>query len=491
MYGVKLFKEKNYFPLKSASQYMAKAKEQQQGEVKIKNSGFSKETVKGASNPIVLTPFLNVWASHVNEMSMYHSFVLPLEDFYRVYSYKTPTSDIGATESVEMYIQNAYGKGATRYIDQMLRDLNGGARADSTTGVINKGMNVYKKGAVFANASVTIQQPSAIARATALVDLKYFIGPKADHKRHAELWDEVKQYAPVAAIKEMGYFDTNMGKSTEDYLLGKEYTGIKEKAEALFKDSGYRDEAFSKLPSLADEVTWCAIWEACKRETQAKNPGMKVNSEEFLKKVGDRFTEVIVKTQVYDSVLSRSANMRSKDTGMKMATAFMAEPTTSINMVADAILKAKRGDKKSCRRAIGSVVAAQILNAFLVSWVYAARDDDDDESYAEKYIGSFSAEVLDGMNPLTYIPFIKDIVSIVQGYDVERSDISAISDLWTACERLKSEDLSPWRKVEGFVGGICQIFGLPFKNIMRDVRAAYQAFDTLANGEKTTTRGIQ
>lgn len=218
---------------------------------------------------------------------------------------------------------------------------------------------------------------------------------------------------------------------------------------------------------------------------------MKANSEEFLKKVGDRFAEVIVKTQVYDSVLSRSANMRSKDTGMKMATAFMAEPTTSINMVADAILKAKRGDKKSCRRVIGSVVAAQILNAFLVSWVYAARDDDDDESYAEKYIGSFSAEVLDGMNPLTYIPFLKDIVSIVQGYDVERSDISAISDLWTAWKRLKSEDLSPWRKAEEFVGGICQIFGLPVKNIMRDVRAAYQVFDTLVNGEKTTARGIQ
>ena len=101
---------------------MAKAKEQQKGEVKIKNSGFSKETVQKASNPIVLTPFMNVWADHVNEMSMYHAFVLPMEDFYRVYNYKTPTSDTMATESVEMFIQNAYGKGATKYIDQLLKD---------------------------------------------------------------------------------------------------------------------------------------------------------------------------------------------------------------------------------------------------------------------------------------------------------------------------------------------------------------------------------
>lgn len=477
LYGIRLFKEKFYFPLKSASQFMAKAKEQQQGEVKIKNSGFSKETVKNASNPIVLTPFMNVWANHVNEMSMYHAFVLPMEDFYRVYNYRTPTDENLATKSVEMFIQNAYGKGATKYIDQLLKDLNGGARTDSTTGIINKGMGLFKKGAVFASASVVIQQPSAIARAAALVDLKHFIGPKVDHKRHKALWEEVKQYAPVAIIKEMGYFDTNMGKSTQDFMLGKEYSGVSEKMKALVTDSNYRDEVLSKAPALADEMAWCAIWEAVKRETKAKNPGMDTKSEAFLKKAGDRFTEVIVKTQVYDSVLSRSANMRSKDTGMKMATAFMAEPTTSINMIGDALMKGKRGDKRSCRKAIGSVLASVILNSFLVAWVYAARDDDEDETFREKYLSSFVSSIKDGVNPATYIPFIKDVVSIVQGYDVERSDMAVISDLWNAWKQLKNDDVSAWRKVEGFVGSICQIFGFPLKNIMRDARSAFQAFD--------------
>ena len=490
MYGVKLFKEKFYFPLKSAQQFMAKAKEQQQGEAKIKNSGFSKETVQKASNPIVLTPFMNVWADHVNEMSMYHAFVLPMEDFYRVYNYKTPTSDTMATESVEMFIQNAYGKGATKYIDQLLKDLNGGARSDTTTGVINKMIGLFKKGAVFASLSVVIQQPSAIARAAALVDTKYFIGPKVDHKRHKALWDEVKQYAPVAIIKEMGYFDTHMGKSTQDFIIGKEYSGFKDKMSALVKDSDYRDEVLSKAPALADEIAWCGIWEAVKRELKAKNPGMDVKSEAFLKMAGDRFTEVIVKTQVYDSVLSRSGMMRSKDTGMKMATSFMAEPTTSINMVADALLQGKRGNRKYARAAIGAVIASQILNSILVSFVYAGRDDDEEESYWEKYIGTLSGEVLDSLNPLTYIPFIKDIVSIVQGYDVERSDMSVISDLWKAWENLGKDNVSAYRKVEGFAGSIAQIFGLPVKNIMRDARGIYQTVMSFVDGEHTTAAGI-
>ena len=491
MYGVKLFKEKFYFPLKSAQQFMAKAKEQQKGEVKIKNAGFSKETVQKASNPIVLTPFMNVWADHVNEMSMYHAFVLPMEDFYRVYNYKTPTSETMATESVEMFIQNAYGKGATQYIDQLLKDLNGGARTDSTTGIINKMMGLFKKGAVFASMSVVVQQPSAIARAAALLDTKYFIGPKVDHKRHKALWDEVKQYAPVAVIKEMGYFDTNMGKSTQDFILSKEYSGFTQKMNALFTDSDFRDEALSKAPALADEIAWCGIWEAVKRETKAKNKEMDTKSEAFLKLAGERFTEVIVKTQVYDSVLSRSGLMRSKDTGMKMATAFMAEPTTSINMIADALLQGKRGNRKYARAAIGAVIASQILNSILVSFVYAGRDDDEDETYWEKYIGTLSGEVLDSLNPAGYIPFIKDIMSIVQGYDVERSDMAVISDLWKAWENLGKSNVSTYRKVEGFAGSIAQIFGLPVKNIMRDVRGIYQTIDSFVNGQQTTKAGTK
>ena len=31
-------------------------------------------------------------------------------------------------------------------------------------------------------------------------------------------WEECKKYAPVAGIKEMGYFDTGMGQSSVDWI---------------------------------------------------------------------------------------------------------------------------------------------------------------------------------------------------------------------------------------------------------------------------------
>ena len=472
MYDIKLFKEKHYFPLKS-SKYFREFDPEKSGTPRIKNSGFSKKTTPGAGNPIILSNFMDVWANHVNDMSMYHAFVLPLEDFMRVYNY---SSTAGGYDSVQQYIKNAYGAQANTYIETLMNDLNGGARSDPATDLIGKGMSLFKKAAVFASASVVIQQPSAIARALAYIDAKYFVD-KPEATKHSETWAEVKKYAPVAIIKEMGYFDTNMGRSTVDWI----------KEEKTWRDKV--DDIASKAPALADELAWCAIWKAVKREV-ADSTNLKVGSEEFLEMAGKRFTEVVTKTQVYDSVLSRSALMRSKDSGAKMITAFMAEPTTSLNMVVDAIIEGKRGNKKFAWKAVGAVASSIILNSILVSLVTAARDDDEDETYIEKYLESLTAELLDGFNPLTYIPIFKDIWSIAQGYDVERSDMSIWSDFIQSVDNLFSDNKSGFEKTEGVVGAVASFFGLPLKNLMRDARAMYNLASTLLSGTPTTWAGV-
>ena len=482
MYDIKLYNEKNYFPLKT-SKHFREFNAEQSAMPNLKNSGFSKKTVPQAGNPIVLSNFMDVWSSHVNDMSMYHAFVLPLEDFMRVYNY---SSTVGGYDSVQQYIKNAYGSQANTYIETLLKDLNGGARVDNSADLVNKGIALFKKASVFASASVVIQQPSAMARAMAYINPKYFAtNPHIiDHKAE---WAELKKYAPIAIIKEMGYFDTNVGKKTTDWITEREYEGIAQKSKAVFTDSGYRDEILSKAPAMADELSWAYIWEAVKKETKATT---KLEGEELLKQAGKRFTEVIANTQVYDSVLSRSAMMRSKDTGMKMATAFMAEPTTVVNMMVDGIIQSKRGNKKFLKSTIGAVSASIILNSILVSLVYAARDDDEDETYPEKYLESLTAEFIDGFNPITYLPFAKDIWSIAQGYDVERSDMSIWSKLVESIESLFSEKKSGWEKTEEVIGAISSLFGLPFKNILRDARGIYNLASTLTSGTETTSKGI-
>lgn len=494
LYGVKLFKEKNYFPLKSAPQFLERAREQAQGEVKIKNKGFTKETTPKAKNPIVLTSFMDVWAGHVNEMSMYHAFTLALEDFYRVYNYKTPASETLDSESVISFLENAHGNASVSYIDQLLKDLNGGARSDPRENAAKAMMSKFKKASVIASASVVIQQLSAIVRAQALVDAKYFVGKKMSEGKHKETWAEVKKYAPVAIIKEMGYFDVGMGQGSVEWLKG----------EKTWRDKV--DDALSKAPALADEYTWVAIWNAVKRETAHNNPTLKTSSEDFLKLAGERFTEVITKTQVYDSTLARSANMRSKSGLMNMWTAFMAEPTTSINMLQDAL---KKGDKKYIARTMGAVYGSVVLNAALVSLVYAMRDDDEDETFLEKYMSRFVTEVIDGINPLTYIPFVKDIWSALQGYDIERSDMTLITSFIGSLQQLvkvaakdtsnmSEDELTVHKKavteaILGITDTLASLTGLPVKNIRRDINGVINGIKTLvedSNGRKTTAGSL-
>ena len=484
MYGVKLFKEKFYFPLKSAKQFMFEQNEVS-GEVKIKNSGFTNKTVDKANNPVILNNFMDVWAGHVNDMAMYHAFALPLEDFNRIFNYESKKKEGQPPVSVKGTIQNAYTPAAVNYVKQLITDLNGGARSDPRESAGKALVGRFKKAAVFASASVVIQQPSAVGRALALINPKYFdFNPKLI--QHKKLWAEVKKYAPVAIIKEMGYFDTDMGMSTVDYIKGDK--SIMDKA----------DEWLSKAPALADELTWCHIWTAVKRETQAKNPGLSIRSEEFLQKAGARFTEVIVKTQVYDSVLSRSANMRSKNLYMNMITSFMAEPTTSFNMLQSAAWDLKRGYKGKAAQTFGSVMASVVLNALLVSLVYAARDDDEDETLLEKYFSSLATELVEGVNPVTYIPIAKDIWSLLQGYDVERADMTLFSSVTKSLTKLvkavsvdtsdmDEEDLADHRKQVvdaswGLVDAVMSMTGIPVKNVRRDVMAAINTYKTVNNG---------
>jgi hypothetical protein len=181
-YGIRLFKEKNYFPLRVSDQYMAKAREQQTGDRKLKNSGFTKETTPNAKNPVVLSSFLDVWAEHVDEMSLYHSFVLPLDDMSRVLNYHDAFLEENAASSVVEAIRTAYGEGATQYIDQLIRDINGGSRADGMASTINKLMSTAKKTQTMASLSVAIQQPTSILRACAEIDGKYFLGRRVTEK---------------------------------------------------------------------------------------------------------------------------------------------------------------------------------------------------------------------------------------------------------------------------------------------------------------------
>jgi hypothetical protein len=188
---------------------------------------------------------------------------------------------------------------------------------------------------------------------------------------------------------------------------------------------------------------------------------------------------------------------------MNMATSFMAEPTTSINMLHDAFQK---GNKKYIARAIGAVYGSVVLNSALVSIVYAMRDDDEDETFLEKYLSRLTTEIIDGVNPLTYIPFVKDIWSAAQGFDIERADMSLITDVFDSLQQMvkviskdtsdmDDDELAEHKKAitEALMSigdNLSSLVGLPVKNVRRDINGVINLFKTLGRDQKTTAGSL-
>ncbi len=485
LFGIKKYNEKSYFPLKSASNFLY-SKPAVENDARIKHMSMTKRTVPKANNPVIIGNFTETVMNHCNDMALYYSFCLPLEDFNRVYNFKTQPTMFERPTSIKQKIDRAFGAKANGYIKQLLTDINGGVTQQAGAGVVNKMISLAKKNAVFGSLSVAVQQPSAVARAFLYVDPKYFV-QSTFSKRD---WNELKTYAPVAGVKEMGYFDTNIGRQAVDWMTEDKYEGLKEKAFALFKDGDYRDGVLSFLPAYMDQISWGHIWNAVKKETAHNNPDMDKHSEEFLKLAGERFTYVIDRTQVYDSVFARSEWMRSKDTGVKVATAFMSEPLTNYNMLYSAAVKARHGNKKFALKAASAYIVSVAFNSVLKSLVTAGRDDDEDKSYWEKYLSDVVANFID--EPFGMIPYLKDFISLMQGYDSSRMDTQVLADLVKTVQTVSDSDKTPYEKVKSVFGTFGIALGVPFKNLWRDSEMVVRTVEKIFKGEfePTTEQGI-
>lgn len=476
LYGVSIAKEKYYWPIRSSGVFSEMIRNQMQNPSnRQKNAGHMKATVRGANNAIELMGFMETWATHVNNTAMYNAFTLPMEDFMRVWNWRD-TSGIG-NRSMRQLILQKHGQAGVDYIDTFIKDLNKGVRGDPRESLLNSMLGKFKKGAVSASLSVAIQQPSAVGRALKYIDPKYFLGTRVEGVDGINAtWEVMQQYAPVVGIKDIGRFDMDMGKSTIDILSGKNETGV---MAAIDKLSGF-------LPEYMDKVTWVAMWEACKRQVKAQNPSLR--GDALLTKAGELFTKTVTETQVYDSVFSRSGLMRSPSVAAKAVTAFMAEPTTTANMVYQAIQDFRHGDRTGAARSLASVGTAIVLNSLLASLVYASRDDDEEKTWLEKYLKSFTAEMIDGVNPLGYIPVVKDIFSVFQGYDVIRSDMSQWADLaktlqkftkaWKSYGEADEDDREARKEAlkkagiasTNLLASILNLGGIPLRNLLREIQ---------------------
>lgn len=493
LYGYRQFIETNYFPYISSDVFLAKDPARANNTI-LKSASFTKSLQKNASNPLMLSSFTDVALQHIESMCNYNAITVPLDTLNKVFNYQAKDADGKMISAVKAEIKRKFGNQAIKYMQNFITDLNTGIRGDQRDSVLNSLSSKFKKSAVLANLSVVLQQPSAIFRGLRDIDGKYYL--KAAKYYSKNNYEECKQYAGVAVIKEMGRFDTGMGVKNTSWLSN----------ESTFQEK--LDDKLGAAAGKADEVAWSFLWSAVKAEI-ADTTDLKEGSHEFLTKAGERFTQLVNETQVYDSVLVKSQNMRSKSL-LGAITSFAAEPTLTVNMLVNSYIdfrEGRQGSGKKLARTVMSVLVADIVNSALQSLATAARDDDEDKSFTEKYLGDLVSNSLGNISIFAKIPYIRDLKSIYDGYDIERQDTAVFADLIEAIKATGSETKTPFEKTRKLAEAVANIFGVPLKNVLRDAEAIARtllnfAFDDITDengnkkpvfhfGEETTADGIK
>jgi hypothetical protein len=478
-FGYKAFGEKNYVPMQVDKNNLAVDDETEKNNslFRLLNMSFTKGLTEGANNRLVISSIFDVFAQHTSDMAKYNALALPVLDAFRWYNYKEKGYKGEAafeTKSVKQAIENAFGKEGQSYITTFLKDLNG--KENTSRDTIGKGFFTKAKiAAVGANLRVALLQPTAYFRASANIDSKY-LWKALMHKPKIH---RAEQYCGMALWKSLGYFDTNVQRGVADQI---------KHAESAYDKA---IEVSMKGAEWGDKITFGYLWNAAELEVREKRTDLKVGSDEFFFEVGKRLRDVIYSTQVVDSVMTRSEMMRSSDGFDKMLTSFASEPTLSYNMLADAVIQyrldvrevgkteAIKKNKKHIGRVLVAYTTTNLVAALIESGFDALRDDDDEEMDGAEFFKLYLENFATNQSILAKIPWLKEAISIVQGFSPSRMDTQGMQTFANAFKqtwKLTQGEGSWGKTIKSHVQAFSYLTGLPFYNAWRDFWASIDKF---------------
>lgn len=493
-YGYKKFTESDYWPIKSAKEGLHSNIEKGGNNTRsIKNIGMAKTTMPHASNALDLAGIFTTFANHASDMTDYASWLCAMEDINRLFNYQFRDEEGNPTgKTIKGLLDRVGGPGSQKYWHNLMEDIQNGINAPGDSpmwDIAGKTIGGFKGAAVGANIRVVIQQPTAFFRAAAVLDPQDMARGLARGVTRGSGWKKALQYSPIAMRKDAGGFDISSPYQMTETLFDNR-TNVRKLNDALSAPAG-----------AADAVTWGKLWNACEWATAREHQGLTKGSEAFYRQTAKLFAEVIDQTQVVDGVLQRSNIMRSSNAVVKQATSFMGEPIMSLNLLMrtyDQVRYEQNSQKrgkaiKTMGRAATALVVTNVVNALAQSLIDAMRDDDEDKKYWERFRAAFTGisgdeetpwekawnAIMEGnvgsnMNPLGQIPFVKDALSIMQGYDVSRTEMEIVSDLIQAGQTaIQSADGQGKRTrayaLKGLLAAGAKMFGIPASNLTRDM----------------------
>ena len=429
-FGEEMFGNPHYYPINSDGRILPAEADEMPNQASLYallNMGFTKSRQKGANNRIVLFSIFDVFSNHMASMAQYSSFALPILDALKWFNYKQIVLDEDNKKHIIGSVRDAMAKAygtpeeksgrqrksyAEAFVTNIIKAYNGTEAQGAPNDRIGmKVLHTYNQAQVAFNLGSVIQQPLAITRAALLLDQKSIL--KGAVTRNDI--EEMQKYSGIAAWKSLGFYDVNISRGVSSIIK---------------HDETLRDKIADKgmwLAEKADEWAWGKIWNASKAEVTAKKC-LKPGDAGFMDAVVVLFEDVIYKTQVVDSVLTKTEFMRDKGFFARMLGSFMSEPVTTASMALNAYDQFYRDMQRGVSRReawlkhrgfIGRTTYVFALGAVLNAAVQALRDawrdDDDYQTFGQKYWEAFGGNLIDELSPINKLPVGKEIWEFAKG----------------------------------------------------------------------------
>lgn len=485
-FGYKMFDEANYFPITSdKNQHASDTPKENAGSLfRLLNMSFTKSLAKNANSRIMIDNIFDVFADHASNMAKYNALALPVLDAFRWHSYHKKGSinenkgdSRKSSAGVKQSLAYAYGDGANHYITQLLEDLNGthSGGMTNTEKLSRKLISNYKVAAVGANLRVALLQPTSYVRASAVINPKYLVRAFA-HKPQIQ---KAKDTCGMAQWKSMGFYSTNISKGVAAQI----------KHEETWVDK-WR-EGSMKLAELGDSVTWGYLYNACEAEISDTNPGLSGTDKD--KAVAKRLREVIYRTQVVDSTMTRTQTMRDSSTWNQVLTSFMSEPMVSYNLLRGLYARynadkriygnssaALKRNGRNILRATMAYLVTNLCAALAGGFMDTLRDDEEKEGFAELFFANVADNALSDV--VGMLPLMRDLASVYKGFGTGRMDMQGLESAVNATKKLMKSFEKGELTYSSVYSAICsvakapsQLTGLPVSNAMRDFKAIWNS----------------
>ena len=441
LYGLTNIESGYYFPIKVSSDKIYTEAGQNNTNVNqyVLDMGMNKTVKPNAKNKIVIDGIDNIISNHIQNMSLYYGYAIPLMAYNRIMNKQIVSFEgADATSNMRGEIQKIDTEFES-YMNTLWQDVQGIRKADKgfISSLLSKIRWAGASSALGANPKVLFTQTLSLASALSEFNGKYvakgmahFFGEKEKaelSKYSALMWErmEIGNSVDIAEIRQIGKEIGTFGKIT---------------AKATKAINTFTTKPISWMDSNVIQ----SLWFAAQYEVADKlGTGYEVGTESNKIEAGKRLDEVVFRTQQTSDAIGRSEWMRSQNEFVKFARMFTGDSIqlsgrliASVNKfrIAKKMIKsgnselANRGQSmlKDAKIGIAKSGTAFILNQLMLlaiamafKWIKGKKDDEEWSKIAQNELKA---------NLFSLIPLGGDIYDIISGYEPTNMAYTALSD---------------------------------------------------------------